>query len=54
MKDVKDKVKSIQAKLLAAQTRHKKYADHKVRDITFQISEIVLRKVSSMKGVMRF
>ena len=31
--DAHDKVKSIRAKLLAAQSRQKKYADHKVRDM---------------------
>ncbi|WMV14472.1 hypothetical protein MTR67_007857 [Solanum verrucosum] len=30
------------------------YADHKVRDMTFQTSEIVLLKVSPMNGVMIF
>ncbi|WMV46499.1 hypothetical protein MTR67_039884 [Solanum verrucosum] len=36
------------------QSRRKKYADHKVRDMTFHIGENVLLKVSSMKRVMRF
>ncbi len=54
VKDAQDKVRSIQAKLLAAQSRQKKYADHKVRDMTFQTGENVLLKVSPMKGVMRF
>ncbi|KAH0669726.1 hypothetical protein KY285_023887 [Solanum tuberosum] len=39
VKDAQDKVRSIQAKLLATQSRQKRYADH---------------KVSPMKGVMRF
>ncbi|KAH0716668.1 hypothetical protein KY290_012930 [Solanum tuberosum] len=39
VKDVQDKVRRIQAKLLAAQSRQKKYVDH---------------KVAPMKGVMRF
>ena len=54
VKDAQDKVRSIQAKFLAAQSRQKKYADHKVRDMTFQSGENVLLKVSPMKGVMRF
>ncbi|WMV18915.1 hypothetical protein MTR67_012300, partial [Solanum verrucosum] len=54
VKDAQDKVRSIQTKLLAAQSRKKKYADHKVRDMTFQTGENVLLKVSPMKGVMRF
>ncbi|WMV07911.1 hypothetical protein MTR67_001296, partial [Solanum verrucosum] len=52
--DDQDKVRSIQAKLLAAQSRQKKYADHKVRDMTFQTGENDILKVSPMKGAMRF
>ena len=47
VKDAQDKVRSIQAKSLAAQSRQKKYEDHKVRDNVYL-------KVSPMKGVMRF
>ncbi|WMV54709.1 hypothetical protein MTR67_048094 [Solanum verrucosum] len=54
MKDTQDKVRSIQAKFLAAQSRQKKYTDHKARDMVFQTDENVLLKVSPMKGVMRF
>ncbi|WMV20173.1 hypothetical protein MTR67_013558 [Solanum verrucosum] len=39
VKDAQDKVRCIQAKLLAAQSRQKKYADHKVRDMEFQTEE---------------
>ncbi|XP_069148312.1 uncharacterized protein, partial [Solanum lycopersicum] len=46
--------KSIQEKLLAAQSRQKEYADRKVRDLEFMEGEQVLLKVSPMKGVMRF
>ncbi|WMV25135.1 hypothetical protein MTR67_018520 [Solanum verrucosum] len=49
-----DKVRSIQTKLLVAQSRQKKYVNHKVRDMAFQSSENVFLKVSPMKGVMRF
>ncbi|WMV50510.1 hypothetical protein MTR67_043895 [Solanum verrucosum] len=54
MKDVQDKVRSIQTKLLVAQSRQKKYANRKVRDMTFQTGEQVLLKVSPIKWVMRF
>ncbi|WMV33367.1 hypothetical protein MTR67_026752 [Solanum verrucosum] len=54
VKDAQEKVRRIQAKRLAAQSRHKKYADHKVRDMAFQTSGNVLLKVSPMKRVMRF
>ena len=48
------KVKFIQEKLLAAQSRQKEYADRKVRNLDFMEGEQVLLKVSPMKGVMRF
>ncbi|WMV38359.1 hypothetical protein MTR67_031744 [Solanum verrucosum] len=54
VKDAQDNVRSIQDKLLAAQSRQKKYADHKVRDMAFHIGENILLKVSPMKWVMRF
>ena len=53
-KDAQDKVRGIQAKFLAAQSRQKKYAGHKVRGMQFQVSDNVLVKVLPMKGVMRF
>ncbi len=51
VKVAQDKVRSIQSKVLAAQIRQKKYADHKVRDMTFQTGEKVLLKLSPMKRV---
>ena len=54
MKDAQNKVRSIQAKLLATQSRQKKYVDHNVEDIVFQSGDNVLLKVSPMNGVMRF
>ena len=49
-----EKAKSIQEKLLAAQSRQKEYADRKVRDLEFMEGEQVLLKVSPVKEVMRF
>ena len=43
-----EKVKFIQEKLLAAQSRKKEYADRKVRDLDFMEGEQVLLKVSPM------
>ncbi|WMV24477.1 hypothetical protein MTR67_017862, partial [Solanum verrucosum] len=36
------------------QSRPKKYANHKIRNISFQTGENVLLKISAMKVVMRF
>ena len=54
MRESLDRVRVIQAKLLAAQSRRKMYSDRKVRDLKFAIGDQVLLKVSPMKGVMRF
>ena len=53
MKDIQDKVRSIQAKTLSANSRKNDYADNKVRDVKHQTGENVLLKVSPMKEVMR-
>ncbi|XP_070042706.1 uncharacterized protein [Nicotiana tomentosiformis] len=49
-----DKIKHIQERLLAAQSRQKSYADNRRRYLEFQVDDWVLLKVSPMKGVMRF
>ncbi|XP_055826426.1 uncharacterized protein LOC129894822 [Solanum dulcamara] len=49
-----DKVKLIQERLLAAQSRQKAYADNQRRPLEFQVDDWVFLKVSPMKGVMRF
>ena len=54
LRDSLEKVKSIQEKLLVAQSRQKEYVDRKVRELEFMEGEQALLKVSPMKGVMRF
>ena len=54
LRDSLEKVKSIKEKLLAEQSRQKKYADRKVRDLEFMEGEQVLLKVSPLKGVLWF
>ncbi|XP_055830927.1 uncharacterized protein LOC129899957 [Solanum dulcamara] len=49
-----DKVRNIQAKLLASESLQKEYANCKVMDITLEAGEKALLKVSPIKGVMRF
>lgn len=49
-----EKIKLIQERLLATQSRQKSYADNRRRDLEFQIDDWVFLKVSPMKGVMRF
>ncbi|XP_070039444.1 uncharacterized protein [Nicotiana tomentosiformis] len=49
-----EKIKLIQERLLAAQSRQKSYADNRRRDMEFQVDDWVFLKVSPMKCVMRF
>ncbi|XP_055830815.1 uncharacterized protein LOC129899829 [Solanum dulcamara] len=49
-----EKVKLIQERLLAAQSRQKAYADNRRRPLEFQVDDWVFLKVSPMKDVIRF
>ncbi|XP_059290198.1 uncharacterized protein LOC132043752, partial [Lycium ferocissimum] len=49
-----DKVKVIQERLLAAQSRQKSYADNRCRKLEFEVGDWVLLMVSPMKGMIRF
>ena len=50
LRDSLEKVKSIQEKLLAAQSRQKEYADRKVRDLEFMEGEQVLLNLAHERG----
>jgi hypothetical protein len=52
--EAKAKVKQIQANILAAQSRQKKYADKRHSPLEFEVSDHVYLRVSPMKGVRRF
>ncbi|XP_055826463.1 uncharacterized protein LOC129894878 [Solanum dulcamara] len=54
VRDTHDMVKSIQTMLLVAQNHQNEYVDRNVRDMTFEVGEKVLLKVSPTKGVMVF
>nr|CAN77179.1 hypothetical protein VITISV_006672 [Vitis vinifera] len=49
-----EKVALIKERLKAAQSRHKSYANHRRRDLEFEVGDHVFLKVSPMKSVMRF
>ncbi|RVW79670.1 Transposon Ty3-I Gag-Pol polyprotein [Vitis vinifera] len=49
-----EKVALIKERLKAAQSRHKSYADHHMRDLEFEVGDHVFLKVSPMKSMMRF
>ncbi|CAH9081090.1 unnamed protein product [Cuscuta europaea] len=54
LQDTIEKVKTIQARMKAAQDRQKSYADLKRKPAEFEAGEKVLLRVSPTKGVMRF
>lgn len=49
-----EKIKFIQSKLLATQSRHNEYVDHKSTDTSFRVGDQVLLNMSPMKGILRF
>jgi co-chaperonin GroES (HSP10) len=52
--EVEEKVKQIQANILAAQSRQKSYTDKRRRPMEFEVGDNVYLEVSPMKGVRRF
>jgi hypothetical protein len=49
-----EKVKQIQANILAAQSRQKSYADKRRSPLEFKVGDPVYLRISLMKGVRRF
>jgi hypothetical protein len=52
--EAEEKVKQIQANILAAQSCQKSYTDKRRRPMEFEVGDHVYLKVSPMKGVRRF
>jgi co-chaperonin GroES (HSP10) len=52
--EVEEKVKQIQANILAAQSRQKSYTDKRHIPLEFKVGDHVYLQVSPMKGVHRF
>jgi hypothetical protein len=52
--EAEEKVKQIQANILAAQSRKKSYADKRCSPMEFEVVDHVYLRVSLMKGVHRF
>ena len=52
--EVEEKVKTIQERLRAAQSRQKQYADRRRRELCFQVGDHVYLKVTPFKGTQRF
>lgn len=54
VKETTEKISIIKERLQAAQCRQKSYADHRRKDLEFEVGDQVLLKVSPIRGVMRF
>jgi hypothetical protein len=52
--EAEEKVKQIQANILAAQSRQKSYVDKRCSPLEFEVGDHVYLHVSPMKGVRRF
>jgi hypothetical protein len=52
--EAEEKVKQIQANILAAQSHQKSYADKRCSPLEFEVGDHVYLQVSPMKGVRRF
>jgi hypothetical protein len=52
--EAEEKVKQIQANILAAQSRQKSYTDKRRRPLEFEVGDHVYLRVSPIKGVRRF
>jgi hypothetical protein len=52
--EAEEKVKQIQANILAAQSHQKSYTDNRRRPLEFEMGDHVYLRVSPMKGVRRF
>ena len=54
VQDMIEDIKQIRLRMPAAQDRQKSYADLHRRDLTFEVGDQVLLRVSPLRGVMRF
>jgi hypothetical protein len=52
--EAEEKVKQIQANIIAAQSRQKSYTDKRRNPLEFEVGDHVYLRVSAMKGVRRF
>jgi hypothetical protein len=52
--EAEEKVRQIQANILAAQSRQNSYTDKRRRPLEFEVGDHVYLRVSPMKGVRRF
>ncbi|GJV80740.1 putative reverse transcriptase domain-containing protein [Tanacetum coccineum] len=54
IRDTTEKIVQIKNRLLAARSRQKSYADKRLKPLEFEVSDVVLLKVSPWNGAVRF
>ncbi|GJX74181.1 putative reverse transcriptase domain-containing protein [Tanacetum coccineum] len=54
IRDTTEKIVQIKNRLLTARSRQKSYTDRRTKPLEFEVDDMVLLKVSSWKGVVRF
>ncbi|GJY04320.1 putative reverse transcriptase domain-containing protein [Tanacetum coccineum] len=54
IRDTTEKIVQIKNRLLTARSRHKSYADKRAKTLEFEVGDMVLLKVSPLKGVVHF
>jgi hypothetical protein len=54
LREAERQVQVIRENLQLAQSRHKSYADHRRRNLSFKVGDFVYLKVSPMRGLRRF
>jgi hypothetical protein len=54
LQEVEKQVRMVRENLRVAQSRYKSYADHRRRELSFEVRDFVYLKVSPMRGMRRF
>jgi hypothetical protein len=54
LQEAKKQVRMVRENLRVAQSRQKSYADHRRRELSFEVGDFVYLKVSPMRGLRRF
>jgi hypothetical protein len=54
LEEAENQVRMVKENLHAAQSRQKSYADHRRRELSFEVGDFIYLKVSPMRGLRRF
>jgi hypothetical protein len=54
LQEAENQVRMVRENLRVAQSRQKSYADHRMRELSFEVGDFVYLKVSPMRGLHRF